>query len=65
MTGFAGVFFTVVWEAIVPTSLFWALVPPLWLAWSLYDNWIASPFMLGLLIMLPLKFPPYGPIRVF
>lgn len=63
--GAAGVMFTVIWEAIVPTSVFWALIPPLWAAWTLYDNWIQSPFMLGLLIMLPLKFPPFGPWRWF
>lgn len=63
--GAVGVMFTVIWEAIVPTSVFWALIPPLWAAWTLYDNWIQSPFMLGLLIMLPLKFPPFGPWRWF
>ncbi|KAK9799393.1 hypothetical protein WJX73_000763 [Symbiochloris irregularis] len=52
-----GLVVTVIWEAIVPTNFFLAVVPPLFVSWALYDNWLMSPFILGLIIMLPLKFP--------
>ena len=44
----------------MPTSIFLAWGPPLFLSWVLYDNWLMSPFTLGLLIIMPFKFPPFG-----
>lgn len=51
------------WEAVTPVSLALAVLPPLWVAWSLHDNLLRSPIFYGMLLMMPLKFVPGGPFR--
>eukprot|EP01024_Parvocaulis_polyphysoides_P017283 TRINITY_DN17640_c1_g1_i1.p1 TRINITY_DN17640_c1_g1~~TRINITY_DN17640_c1_g1_i1.p1 ORF type:complete len:224 (+),score=9.47 TRINITY_DN17640_c1_g1_i1:42-713(+) len=50
------IFLTMVWEAFVPVSWFWAVILPLVTAWIVYDHWYFSPITVGLLIMWPMKF---------
>lgn len=62
LTGFV---MTVVYQALVPPSVFWAVLLPLHLAWILHDNMWTSPITLGILVMAPLKFVPWGGWRFF
>ena len=59
----AGIASVMLWEAITPVSFALAVLPPLWVAWSLHDNLLRSPIFYGMLLMMPLKFVPGGPFR--
>jgi hypothetical protein len=59
----AGIASVMLWEVVTPVSLALAVLPPLWVAWSLHDNLLRSPIFYGMLLMLPLKFVPGGPFR--
>ena len=58
-TPIAGIFATVLYEAITPVSVLIAVLPPLWAAWALHDNILKAPIFWALIFMLPLKFPPF------
>ena len=63
MTLIAGIFATVLYEAITPVSVLIAVLPPLWAAWALHDNILKAPIFWALIFMLPLKFPPFFPFK--
>ncbi|KAK9836115.1 hypothetical protein WJX81_002408 [Elliptochloris bilobata] len=49
---------TFCWQLLTPHTLLLSLLPPLWVAWSVYPNMFINPIGFALLLMMPMKFVP-------
>lgn len=63
VNGIIGIFATVLYEAVTPVSVLIAVVPPLWVAWALHENILKAPIFWALVVMMPMKFPPFHPFK--
>ena len=58
---------TLIWEALVPAAVAWAIAVPLYFVLTSYElsfrGLLLNPIMVGLVLMLPLKFYPGMPVR--
>jgi hypothetical protein len=45
---------------MVPVSFTLALLLPLYYSWVVWDRWWVSPVFIGMLVMAPFKFVPWG-----
>ena len=54
----AAIAMTFSWQCVTPHTLLPSLLPPLWVAWAMYDNMFINPIGFALFIMIPSKFVP-------
>lgn len=61
----AGFILLVGYEVLCPgQSIFWAIVFPSVLCWVVVQKWLPRPLIACYIFMLPLKLPPFLPIRL-
>lgn len=58
----AGFLAVIFYETITPVNIIITVLVPLWVAWAFSKNILKSPILWGIIVMLPLKYPPGIPI---